>query len=167
MILEAPKMILTRVFPKTCDNRYRGHWLGLVIFVAVMAVKALQGIKSILDTRNTAINADGIPLPSFPPAAVEEIVSMFALLGLYLLIIPMLSVVILIRWRSLIPLMYLLFLAFQVASRVVIALNTASAQSGHPIGYYINIAILAVTALGFLLSIVGSRYTENSGSTSP
>ena len=38
-------------------------------------------MTSIIDTRNTAITADGIPLESFSPLAANNIVLMFALLG--------------------------------------------------------------------------------------
>ncbi len=151
--------MLDRIFPKTIDNLYRGHWLGLAIFVGVMALKALQSVMSIFNTRDTASNADGIPLASFPPAAVAEIVSMFALLGLYLLIVPLQSAVVLIRWRSLIPFLYVSLLTLQLSSRALIYFTTPATQSGHPFGFYVNMAILALTALGFVLSITGKGYS--------
>lgn len=40
-----------RLFPKQFDNLYRGHWLGLVLFMLVVTVKALQGIVSLLSTQ--------------------------------------------------------------------------------------------------------------------
>src|SRR5438105_15455690 len=48
--------MLDRLFPKTFDNTYRGHWLGIWIFTAVALVKAVQGVNSIIITRMVATN---------------------------------------------------------------------------------------------------------------
>jgi hypothetical protein len=150
--------MLSRLFPRQFDNVYRGHFLGLWIFVPIMLIKALQSLESIFNTRATAIGADGIPLASFPPAAAEEIVSTFALLGLYLLVIPFQSAIILIRYRSMVPFMYFCLLTLQISTRIFHFLTDASApQSGHPIGFYINLGIMAVTAIGFFLSLLRGK----------
>jgi hypothetical protein len=154
--------MLARIFPKQFDNTYRGHWAGLVIFVTVVAVKALQCIETIFNTRHTAVRADGIPLASFSPSGADTVLSMFALLGLYLLVIPAQSVVVLLRYRSMIPFMYFWLLLLQLAVRALHMLHPAFASDNHgprPIGFYINLAILGVTVLGFALSLIGKRYT--------
>ncbi|HEY4115487.1 MAG TPA: hypothetical protein VGM17_15630 [Rhizomicrobium sp.] len=154
--------MLERIFPKTFDNTYRGHWAGLVIFVLVVAVKALQCVETIFNTRNTAINADGIPIASFTPAGANTVLSMFALLGLYLLVIPAQSIVVLLRYRSMVPFLYFWLLLLQIAGRALHMLHPVFASDNHgpqPIGFYVNLGILAVTVLGFALSLVGPRYT--------
>ena len=87
--------------------------------------------------------------------------SMFALLGMYLLVIPLQSLVVLIRYRTMIPFMYLMPLLVQLGSRVLQTVNPiqriaepAMGYAGHPIGFWINLGILAITAIGFLLSIM-------------
>jgi len=155
--------MLSRILPKQFDNDYRGLWLGAVIFVAAMSVKALQGAMSMINTRNTAINADGIPLDSFSPAAQREVLIMFALLGMWLLVLPLISAVALVRYRSMIPFLFLALLVQQLAARIVVYLHTpTSAPAGQPIGFYVNMGILAVTAIGFVLSLV-ERRRPNSG----
>jgi len=151
--------MLGRLFPKQFDNVYRGHWLGLWIFVPVMLVKMLQSVESVINTRNTAINADGIPLDSFPAAAANEIVMMFALLGLYLLVIPVQSVVVFIRYRAMVPFMYLSLLTLQISTRVLHFLidPPTPAGAGHPIGFYVNLSIMGVTILGFVLSLLPGK----------
>lgn len=148
--------MLGRLFPRQFDNVYRGHFLGLWIFVPIMLIKALQSLESVFNARSTAINADGIPLASFPPAAAEEIVSMFALLGLYLLVIPFQSAIVLLRYRSMVPFMYFCLLTLQISSRIFHTLTDAP-QGGHPIGFYVNLSIMAATALGFVLSLLPGR----------
>lgn len=150
--------MLKRIFPKQFDNNYRGWWLGLGIFVAAIGVKALQGVMSMINTRSTAINADGIPVDSFSLAAQQEVLSMFALLGMWLLVLPAISVVALVRYRAMIPFLYLALLVQQSAARLVIYLNTpANAPAGHAIGFYVNLGILAVTLIGFVLSLMDRK----------
>ena len=85
--------MLARLFPKQFDNDYRGLWLAIWLFVPIVVVRAIQGAESIVNTRNVITGADGIPLDSFNAAAAQTVVSMFALLGLQLLVIPLQSVV--------------------------------------------------------------------------
>lgn len=150
--------MLGRLFPKTFDNVYRGNIVGLWLFVPVMLIKALQCVESIFNAHDTAIRADGIPLATFPPAAATEIVSMFMLLGLYLLILPVQSIVVLIRYRSMVPFMYLSLLTLQLSTRLLHALTDPPTPVGdHPVGFYVNFGIMGVTALGFILSLVPGK----------
>jgi hypothetical protein len=149
--------MLDRIFPKQFDNVYRGHWLGLVLFVLVIAVKALLGIMSIVRTEHTMITADGIPLASFSSVAASEAVLMFALLGMYLLVVPLQSVLVLIRYRSMVPFMLLMLIAIQFGARGIHLLHpdsTSGSGGGEPIGFYVNLGILALTVLALVLSIV-------------
>ena len=68
--------MLDRIFPRQFDNAYRGHWLGLVLFVLIIALKAIQGFNSIVWTHTTMVGADGIPVDSFSPVAASEATTM-------------------------------------------------------------------------------------------
>jgi len=68
-------------------------------------------------------NADGIDLESFGTSAAAIVVRLFALLGLNGLVLPLLSLIVLIRYRAMIPLLFLLFLTVQIGSRVLLLLN--------------------------------------------
>jgi hypothetical protein len=145
--------MLSRIFPKQFDNIYRGHWLGLWLFAAVVLVKALQGLNSIVMTRQVMTTADGIPLDSFNAAAAQAATGMFTLLGMYLLVLPLLSLVALVRYRSMIPFLYLMLLAVQVSSRLLVLWHPVIASAELPVGFFVNLGILAITLLGFVLSL--------------
>jgi len=152
--------MLNRIFPKQFDNRYRGHWLGLALFVVVLIVKALQGMNSIIWTREIMAGADGIPIDTFGAVAASNAILMFALLGMYLLVIPVQSIVVLIRYRSMVPFMLLMLLAVQSGARGIHFLHPDTRSNpggGEPIGLYVNLGILAVTFVAFVLSVVGPR----------
>ena len=145
--------MLSLIFPKQLDNNYRGHWLGILLLVPLALMKLAQSVVSIVMTRMVATGPDRIPLDSYDPAAADAVVSIFALLGLYGLIVPVLALIALVRYRSMIPLVYLFFLAVQVGSRVLITLNPIVRSDGPATGFGINMAILAVTVVGFGLSL--------------
>lgn len=159
--------MLERLFPKQFDNIYRGHIVGLWLFVPIILVKTLQSVESIFNTHDTAVRADGIPLASYPPAAADEIVMLFALLGLYLLVIPFQSAIVLIRYRSMVPFLYLSLLALQLSARLFHALTDVAKpdDAGHPIGFYVNLGITAVTVLGFALSLLPGKNAQTTAAS--
>jgi hypothetical protein len=152
--------MLDRIFPKQFDNAYRGHWLAIWIFVPVMLVKAIQGVNSVVMTRRVMTTADGIPLDSFNAAGAEAAVAMFALLGFYLLILPLQSVVVMIRYRAMIPFMYLMLLIQQLGVRVLVLMRPVAGSGAAPIGLTINLVIVALTIIGFVLALLKSDSTR-------
>jgi len=159
--------MLSRLFPKQFDNNYRGEWLAIWLFVPVMLLRAAQNVIVISNPRTTLTTADAIPLDSYGAAGAETVVSFAVLLALFGLVIPLQSVVVLIRYRAMIPFMYLCFLVLSISSRVLSwvhpIIGTADAQamaqaqpSGFYVpnsGFYIGLVILAITIIGFVLSL--------------
>jgi hypothetical protein len=151
--------MLEHIFPKQFDNAYRGHWLGLVLFVLVIALKAVQGFNSMVWTQQIMESADGIPIRTFGPVAAGEAILMFALLGMYLLVLPLISAVALLRYRAMVPFLLLMLLVVQLGARGVHLLHPTVAEragSAEPVGFYVNLGILAATAMAFVLSLVRS-----------
>jgi hypothetical protein len=144
-----------RIFPRQIDNTFRGHWLSLWLFGAYALVKAIQGGESLFNARMTAARADGIPLDSYGSAAADMVVHLFSLLGLNVLVLPLLALVALIRYRAMVPLVYVTMLLLALAGRVFNLMHaTASVGGVQPIGFYVNLGLLAVLVIGFILSLV-------------
>ncbi len=162
--------MLGRIFPKQFDNNYRGHWLAIPLFVVVMALTAAQGAFVMLMTRQTLPTADGISLDALGTTGVSLVVSITAVLGLFTLILPLQSFVVLIRYRAMIPFMFLCLLLLEICNRVLLRLNpivrTTSCSGPHTYacgglngevhhsGYYVGYAILGMVIIGFVLSLL-------------
>ena len=154
--------MLNRIFPKQADNSFRGHWLAIWLMVPVVLLRTLQGVYSILQTHEVAVTADGIPLGAYSPAAADAVVSLFALLGLALLIVSLVCTVILVRYRSLMPFGYVLLLIDVLGSKVLVMIHPiarggASKVGELSVGAAINYAMLAAIVLGFAMSLVSGR----------
>ena len=146
--------MFSRIFPKQIDNNYRGHWLAIWLFALVVLLKATQGVESIVNTRSVVTTADGISLDGFSAAGADVVVALFALLGLYLLVIPLQSVVVLIRYRAMIPLMYVLIVVDYLGHRGIGWMKPI-VRIGTPSGSFLNVALFALSVVGLALSLRG------------
>src|SRR5438105_15694701 len=97
--------MLGLLFPTHVDNTYRGHKLALWLFGLVVLAKLGIGFGSVFNTYQAASQADGIPLDRYPSAAAETVVSLFALLGWLHIMLGVICVAVLIRYRAIVPLM--------------------------------------------------------------
>ncbi len=106
--------MVSLLFPKMIDNRYRGQWLALVCFVPVLLLKLaigfkVAGINPAIKVHDILQDVDGIPLDTYSTAAVTDLIFFANAWGLSLLTICLVGVIALIRYRSMIPIAILLF----------------------------------------------------------
>jgi hypothetical protein len=78
--------------------------------------------------------------------------SLFALWGLAHLTISLLCIVVLLRYRALIPLMLALLLLEQ-ASRKLLVQVTPIIKTGTPPGSWVNLVLIALLLIGLVLSL--------------
>ena len=145
-------MTLGRILPRRIDNTYGGHRLALWLFAAILLVKTAIALGTIFNGRDAAQTADGIPLESFGAAGAAAVVSLFAIWGLAQFVISLIGVLALFRYRAMVPLMFALFL-FEHVGRRVIFLVMPIPRDGPAPGLAINVALLAVLAVGLALSL--------------
>ena len=143
---------MNELLPRRADNSYRGHTAALWLFGLFLLMKAAISLGSTFNGRTAATSADGIPIDTYTPAGAQTVLSLFALLGIANLIICLIGVVVLVRYRSLIPLMFALFLVQQV-SRYPVFHFLPIVRTGTPPGSAINLAILGVLIVGLALSL--------------
>lgn len=126
--------------------------------------EADDGVNSIINTRTIVTGADGIPLDAYGPGGAQAVLSLFALLALGQLTLAVVGVIALVRYRAMIPLVFLIFLAEHLARRGLLALNPIDRTDGAPIGLYINLALAAVLLAGLVLSTWRAHRIPGAGS---
>jgi hypothetical protein len=144
--------MLNEFLPQHADNAYHGHKLALWIFAVVILMRVGMSLNSFLNARTTARYADGIPLHTYTPAAEQTTVSLFSLLGLYSFIICLPCILVLIRYRSLVPVMFALLLLQSLGGRLVPHFLPII-RTGTPPGIYVNLILLGFIVVGLALSI--------------
>ncbi len=144
--------MLDRILPRSVDNLYRGHKLALGIFAVLVALKVVMGVNSVFNAYSVASSADGIPLVTFPSDAAQTVVTLFSLVGLSHLMIGLLGVLVLVRYRSAIPFMFALILIVHLTGELVLQVMPI-ATTGTPPGAAINLALFALESTGLGLSL--------------
>lgn len=151
--------MVDRIFPRRVDNTYRGHWLATGLLVLVVLLRLVIGANSMLNPRSVAATADGIPLDHYGAAAADAVVALFALLGLGDFLLGLLGALVLLRYRAMIPLMFVLLLLDQLGRKVLvfahpIARAGATTVATFSVGTLINYGLLAMLVVGFGLSLM-------------
>jgi hypothetical protein len=151
--------VLNRILPGRIDNRYRGHRLALWLFVPIAFQKLAMSLTHLFKADGGAQSISTIPLDTYSPSAAQNIVGLFARLGLEQLVLAALFVLVLLRYRAMIPLMYVVIVAHYLASRGVGHMKplVLTGTSGARIPALV-IAILSVS--GLVLSVIRRGYTD-------
>jgi hypothetical protein len=153
--------IINRLFPQRIDNTYRGYKIALVLFGLVVAVRALQSALIIVNGHSIAQSADGIPLETYPVAAAQTIVAIFAISSLNRLMISLICAVVLVRYRSAVPLMFVVLALIYLASQVILRF-VPIVTAGTPPGPILNLVLFALMIIGLALSLF-ERQSKSTG----
>jgi len=144
--------MLGDLLPKRLDNDYHGHKLALWLCGFVVAMKGTQSLAILLDGYRTASGADGIPLETFTPQVAQTVVAVFAQGSLWRLFFCLLCGILLLRYRSAVPLMLSLFASNYLAAQLVFQFVPLP-RVGTPVGPLINLLLFVVMCVGLALSL--------------
>jgi hypothetical protein len=144
--------ILGRLFPARIDNTYQGSKIALWVLGLLIAVRTMQSVMILANGASIAQSADGVPLETYPAAAAQTILALFTLSAVNRLVISLICVVVLVRYRRAVPLMFILLLvtysAGQLVGRVVPIVRV-----GQPPAVVMNLTLLGLTIIGLVLSL--------------
>lgn len=142
--------MLDTLFPRVADNRYPGRRIGLWLF-ALMLLKIPMGLNVMFNAPEVARSADGIPVDSFGAQAATAFFFVFAAWELGQLVLGLTSLVVLLRYRSLVPLTFAALLIEQLG-RMLLRDYWPIDRVGAP-GAAINVALSAIMVAGLVLSL--------------
>jgi hypothetical protein len=144
--------MLDRILRQRPDNAYRGPRIALWLLGLLLALKLLQSLVSVFNAHNTLVTADGIPVDAYPAAAAQTIVGLFALLGRARAFVFLGGVLVLARYRSAIPLMFLVLVLDDVTTRLVHLLAPIPRTGSAP-GLTVNLVLAALMVVGLVVSV--------------
>ena len=144
----------SRLLPSTTDFNYEGRRTALWILGVVLTIKLVTGFGSVLNGYQAASAADGFPLAEYSPAGAQAVIALFGALGVTQILVCVLGMVVLVRYRALVPL-FLLFLVLEfLARKGVTYFNPISRTPGN-LGFWLNWAIFVALCVGLILSLRG------------
>lgn len=157
-----------RLFPKQIDNTYRGYklaiWLlvPLLLFKTAISVNAL-GWNPLMTNREVLQRADRIPLDTFSTNAADAAVLLFAVWGVTHLMLNVLGFIAVVRYRAMIPLIYLL-MAIDHIGRKALADTYPIIRSpiiGAEVDVPVALILIALLLIGFGMSLTTPRRLED------
>ena len=150
--------LLKRIFPERFDNRYRGHQIALWLLWPIALLNAAISLGAIFNPDGGAQSADGIPLNTFGPAGAEAVIHVVALLGLASLLLYLLFVLALLRYRAMIPLLYVLLIVDDIAHKAIGVMKPI-AHTGGMTASIVDLVLIGLGAVGLVLSLSGRGYS--------
>lgn len=144
--------MLDRLLPRRIDNAYQGSKIALWILGLIVAVRTMQSVMILVNGASIAQSADGVPLDTYPAAAAQTIVALFALSAVNRLVISLICVVVLVRYRRAVPLMFVVLLLAYAAGQLI-GFVFPIVRVGQPPAVVVNLTLLGLTILGLILSL--------------
>ena len=148
---------MNRIFPKQIDNHYRGHKFALWLLYPITFMNVAIALVGIFASDGGAQSADGIPLDTFGAGGAQAVIAVVALLGLAKLLLGLLFVLALFRYRSMIPLMYVLIVVDYLSHKGILLMKPI-VRVGTPSGGFVTATLFALSVIGLVLSLRGKDY---------
>ena len=152
--------MLKRIFPERIDNNYRGYKLAIWIFILIAFMKVALSLAHIFVADGGAQSVSTIPLDTYSASAAQNIIAIMARLGLEQLLPAVIFVVVLIRYRSMIPLMYVLIVLQYIAQEGIVYMKPL-ALAGTSGASTPALVFTALSVLGLVLSLSGKAYRDS------
>ena len=151
--------MLARMLPAVVDNRFRGAVVALWLFVPLALMKLALGVAHIVRADGGAQSVSTMPLDTYPPSAAQNIIGLMARMGLEQLLLGLIFLVVLVRYRALVPLMYFVAVLHFLGGRAISEMKPL-ALAGASGAATMHLIIGAISVVGLVLSLRGRSYRK-------
>lgn len=147
------------LFPKTIDNSYTGNKIPLYLFYLLTTITIGRSLVHMFAPDGGAQSIATIPLSSYSAEAADVVIHIFAEWGLTQLLFGVLYAIMLWKYKSLIPLMYL-FILTEYTGRLFLTLYKPIVLQGTAPGGVGNYFMIPVALIMLILSLKKSSATQ-------
>ncbi|MBP6014632.1 MAG: hypothetical protein KBA31_20560 [Alphaproteobacteria bacterium] len=155
--------MLSRIFPKQIDNDYRGYQLAIWLLLLFLLVRTFAGVTQIglnpLWTNSEVLQGvERVPLDTFNTKAAIAAIVLFGWWGATNLMLNVLGFIALVRYRAMVPLIYLLIVGSHIGQVALADMAPISGMLGA--GASRPLVGIAVLLVGFGMSLTTPRRLE-------
>lgn len=147
---------MNSILPKTIDNNYKGRKIALYFFSLLTVVTIVRSLIHMFSPDGGAQSIATIPLDTYSAAAASTVILIFALWGLSQLLMGVVFAIVAIRYKSLIPLMYL-FIITEYVFRIILGSLKPIVTTGVAPGEIANLILIPLALVLFFLSVYKPR----------
>ncbi len=149
--------MLGRLFPNQFDNRFEGQRAALWLLGLLLLLRLVMSLNSIVNTEQVAAGADKFPLASYGADGAQAVLMLFALHALAELILAVVGIGALVRYRAMVPFVFLLLTAEHVGRRLIVAAWAIGRSAPTNAAHVINYGMLALVVTGLVLALIPAR----------
>lgn len=142
-----------RIFPKNLNNHYQGQKIALYVFYILTAVTLWRSQHHVFSPDGGAQSIATIPLDSFSTDGAAAVIGVFGLWGLSQLIIAIIYVIVCLRYRAMVPLMYLLMFFEYFVRATYISTFKPIPTAGTAPGAVGNLPLILISLIMLVLSL--------------
>ena len=149
-----------KILPAQIDNHYRGLKISQYAFYLITAVTLVRSLIHVFAPDGGAQSIATIPLDSYSAEAASAVILMFSLWGLSQLLMGIAYLGVSLKYKSLIPAMYVLVI-FEYAMRIVIGQMKPIITTGTAPGSIENWIMVPVCAVLLALSLIPAKSAKH------
>lgn len=140
------------ILPKDINNTYTGHPIALYAFYLITGITIIRSLIHIVAPDGGAQSIATIPLDTYSVESANTVIFMFGLWGISQLLLGILFLIIAIRYKALIPLMYI-FIFTEYTLRLILGLIKPITLAGTAPGGIGNYVFIVLAIIMFILSM--------------
>jgi hypothetical protein len=142
---------MNKVLPEIIDNTFKGNKIALWFFYLISIVTIVRSCIHIFKDDGGAQSIATIPLDTYTNGGADAVIFIFAYWGLSQLMFGLLQGIVALKYKGLIPLIYL-FLLFEYVARFGISLFKSIETTGQAPGGVANYVLPLLFIIMFFLS---------------
>ena len=151
---------MNRLLPSSFNNEFDGHSAALLLFGLITTVTLGRSLAHVFLPDGGAQSIATVPLSQYSSGAESSVISIFAIWGLSQLLLAIVMLIAALRYRSMIPLLYL-FLICEYVGRICIGIFKPLETLQSPPGATGSFIILGASLVGLLLSLRTGNAVKN------
>lgn len=144
------------LLPAVVDNQFRGIKLAQYAFLLLTAATIVRSLIHVFAPDGGAQSIATIPLDTYPAEAAATVIFMFSVWGLSQLLMGMVYLGVYLKYKSLIPMMYVL-LILEYVMRIVIGQMKPIVTAGTAPGSVGSWIMVPVCIVLLILSLLPAR----------
>ncbi len=153
--------MLETLFPKVADNQYKGYKIAKWTLYLYIFKSFFAGCVHMFAADGGAQTIGSVLLDQFTQAGADSVVTMFGLWGAEQLVIGVIAVIILWRYKSLIPMMLGIY-SVEYSFRALAHLYTPGLVTANtPPGAAADILLVPLVIVMFIIALYSSKKTRN------
>jgi hypothetical protein len=145
------------LFPKNANNTFKGHKLALWSLFLYVTKSLFAGLVHMFFSDGGAQSIGSVSLDSFTKGGAESVITMFGLWGLEQFVIGLIALIILLRYKSLVPLLWGIY-SIEYLGRALSHLFTPGLVTEQlPPGAVVDTVLVPLSIILFLFSIYTTK----------